>query len=205
VLGLAERTWARAPAWRSTIELFERDVAADPRHREGRLNLAVAYLLAGRVDDAKRHADALAAQRPAQEGWHSYALEPNLRALVCHVNAAAGRDADTLRAYPLEAPPAAAEIWRDPGFRACQAGALERLGRCALALPIYAQLWTRAGAGERADFALAAARCSLALGRAQEAGEWLARIPAEVARARGLTGEVTRLRGQLPRGGGPGS
>src|SRR5206468_6103310 len=37
VFGLAQRSWARAPDWRSTTELFERDVAADPHHREGRL------------------------------------------------------------------------------------------------------------------------------------------------------------------------
>jgi len=157
---LAQRSWARAPAWRSTTELFERDVAADPRHREGRLNLAVAYLLAGRVDEAKRAADALAAQQPAQEGWHSYLLEQNLRQLVCIANAAAGRDADTFRRYPLAAPPSSAEIWREPGFRACQAEALERLGRCALALPIYEELARGARGDDAAAFAQAAERCA---------------------------------------------
>jgi len=171
---LAERTWARTPAWRSTAELFGRDVAADPRHREGRLNLAVGHLLAGRAEAARREAAALAAQDPVREGWHSYLLEQSLHQLVCVANAAAGRDADTFARYPLAAPPGPAEIWREPGFRACQAEALERLGRCALALPIYAELARGASGDDAAAFAQGAQRCERALSRApQEPGRSL--------------------------------
>ena len=201
MLGLAQRSFARAPDWRSTLDLFERDVAADPRHREGRMNLVVAYLLAGRLEDAKRDVDVLAAQDPAREGWHSYLLEPNLRQLVCQVNAIVGRDRDTLALHPLELAPSPKEIGLEPGFRACQAGALERLGRCAQALPLYAELQRRSSAAEGDGFALGAARCALALGRAQEAWSWLARIPPERASASGLDAEIARLRDSLAQQG----
>ena len=200
VAGLAQRSWARTPAWRSTLELFEGDVEADPRHREGRVNLAVAYLLEGRPELAKAHADALAAQRPEAEGWHSYAIEQNLRRLVCVVNTAAGRDGDTLRAYPLDPPPTAGEILREPGFRACQAEAAERAGSLEPALALYAALAGGAGPDEGAAFALGAARCALALGRPGEARRWLAGIPDASARARGLDPAVVQLRAELERG-----
>src|SRR5262245_36969656 len=197
VLGLAQRSWVRTPAWRSTTDLFEGDVAADPRHREGRVNLAVAYLLAGRTDLAKLQTDALAAQRPEAEGWHSYAIEQNVRRLVCTVNAAAGRDADTLRTYPLVPPPTPADVWSEPGFRACQAGAAERSGRFAPALDLYAELARGSGADEGAPLALGAARCALALRRLEEARAWLAKVPADAARAQGLTPVLSRLRARL--------
>ncbi len=165
VLALAERTLARTPAWRSTLALFEGDVAGDPRHREGRTNLIVAHLSAGRTDEAKRELDVLASQRPAQEGWHSYLLEASLRELVCLVNARASADADTLRLYPPNAR-TASEVWLAPGFHACFAEALERLGRCDDALPIYTALSMGLGGSEGLPFAQGAARCATALGRA---------------------------------------
>ena len=53
------------------------------------------------------------------------------------------------------------------------------------------------GAAEGDGFALGAARCALALGRAQEARSWLARIPPERASAGGLDAEIARLRASL--------
>jgi hypothetical protein len=183
VLGLAQRTSARSPDWRSTLALFERDVAADPRHREGRMNLIVALVAAGRGAEAKQHMEVLAAQRPADEGWHSYLLEPNLHELICLVNAAAGDDADTLRRFPPRAL-APSELWLEAGFYACYAGALERSGRCADALPIYAALYRGSGGGaEGVRFAQGAARCAAAQGQDAEVARWRARIPADGAPA----------------------
>jgi hypothetical protein len=156
VLALGQRTFARQPDWRSTRALFERDVAADPRHREGRVHLIVAALVAGDAAEAKRQADVLASQRPEAEGWHSYALEPNVRELACAANAAAGADADTLRRYP-PASLTPSEIWLAAGFHACYAGALERLGRCEDALPIYKALYRGSG---NPEFARAMERCA---------------------------------------------
>lgn len=171
VLGLAERSLARTPAWRSTQALFEGDVARDPRHREGRMNLIVAHLDAGRIAEAKQQLDVLAAQHPEQEGWHSYLFDASLRELVCVVNARADADADTLRLYPPH-PLKASEVWLAPGFHACFAEALERLGRCEDALPIYAALYMGLGGAEGLRFAEGAARCVTALGRAGEAERW---------------------------------
>ena len=164
VLALAQRSFERAPDWRSTQALFARDVAADPRHREGRVNLIVAALVAGDAQAAKRHADVLASQQPEAEGWHSYLLEPNLRELVCVANAAAGSDADTLRRYP-PAPRTPSEIWLAAGFHACYAGALERLDRCRDALPIYHALHRASG---DARFAEGAERCAAKLGASED-------------------------------------
>jgi hypothetical protein len=181
VLLLAQRHFVRAPDWRSTKTLFERDVAADPRHREGRVNLIVAALKAGDAAEAKRHADVLASQHPDAEGWHSYLLEPNLRELVCVANAQAGDDADTLRRYP-PAPRTASEIWLAAGFHACYAGALERQERCEDALPIYAALYRGSGPAG-VEFARGAARCAARLGREDETRAWQARVAADTGAA----------------------
>lgn len=162
--GLAARSATRTPAWRSTESLFAQDVARDPRHREGRINLALAYLESGRIELARREAAVLAAQDPAREGWHSYAFEPSLRELVCVVNRAAGAEADTLRRYPI-LPRTPSEVWSAPGFHACLAQSLERLGRCEQALPIYTALSLGAGGAEGQAFAEGVSRCVTALGR----------------------------------------
>lgn len=163
VLALAQRSLARSPDWRSSESLFARDVADDPRHREGRVNWIVALIAAGRTAEAKQQVEILAAQHPAEEGWHSYLLEPNLRELVCLVNAAAGTDADTLRSYPPRAL-APSELWLEAGFYACYAEALERLGRCEDALPLYTALRRGSGPADGDRFAQGAARCAAALG-----------------------------------------
>ena len=177
---LSERTLRRQPDWRSTTTLFERDLAGDPRHREGRLNLIVAHVKAGDLPAAKRHVDVLVSQR-SPEGWTSYALDASLLETACLVNRAVGRDADTLSV--IEAEPAHGGVAQMPAFYDCYAGALERLGKHDRALPIYETLHRRAPAGESAGFALGAARCHGALGAREEALAWLARIdPAAVLR-----------------------
>jgi hypothetical protein len=199
VVGLAERSWRRQPAWHSTTSLFERDVAAEPRHREGRLNLVVAYAEQGRFDAAKPHVDVLLEQR-APTRWTSYALEANLLETACLVNAALGRDVDTRRAVAGDPPPAnASAVWRMPGFYACYAQALLRLGRPGEALPLFEALQRGAAGAAGAHFALGAARSQAALGRRGEALAWLARIPPSEAREAGLAGEVAQLRRSLER------
>jgi hypothetical protein len=153
VAGLCERTLARQPDWRTTRSLFERDVAREPRHREGRMNLVLAYVKQGRLADAKRQVDALLALR-RPEGWTSYALEANLLEAACLVNHAVGRDADTLRA--VDQTPPAGGVPQMPGFYACLARSLEQLGRCDRALPIYERLYQWSPA---AEYASGAQRC----------------------------------------------
>jgi hypothetical protein len=70
---LAERTWTRAPAWTSSLTLFERDVAAAPDYREGRQWLAASLLREGRTDEAIAHLEILLDPATAAPGRWSYA------------------------------------------------------------------------------------------------------------------------------------
>jgi hypothetical protein len=199
VAGLAERSWRRQPAWRSTRALFEQDVAADPRHREGRLNLIVGYAEEGRFDLAKPHVDVLLRQRRPRD-WTSYALDANLLETSCLVNAALDRDADTWRAVasdPLPSSPSA--VWLMPGFYACYAPALLRLGRPGQALPLFEALHRGTAGTARVGFALGAARSHAALGQREQARAWLARITPEEARQSGLAREIQQLHRALGR------
>jgi hypothetical protein len=161
VVGLSERTWRRQPDWRSTAALFATDVAAEPRYREGRLNLMAALVKAGDLPAAKRHVDVLVDQR-APQGWTSYALDSSLLEAACLVNQAVGRDPDTLRL--VETAPPAGGVGQMPGFYACYAGALEREGRCDQAGPLYERLAGLAPGAEGVRFASSAARCRAASG-----------------------------------------
>jgi Flp pilus assembly protein TadD len=116
------------------------------------------------------------------------------------VNAALGRDADTQRAVagdPL--PQSASAVWLMPGFYACYAPALLRLGRPAEALPLFEALQRGAPGNAGARFALGAAQSCAALGRAEEARAWLTRIPPALARSGELAREISQLRGALER------
>jgi hypothetical protein len=171
--GLAQRTWSRQPAWRSTVTLFETDVARDPRHREGRLNLVAAYAEAGAWEQAKRHADVLVQQRQPLD-WTSYALDASLLEAACRVNEAIGADRESIA---LVVPVVEPNVWGMPGFYACLAGALEREGQPARALTLYAQLHRGTPPAQAVPFALGAARCEARRGDAAAMRAWLEKIP----------------------------
>lgn len=193
VLGLAERTLARQPDWRSTETLFETDVARDPRHREGRVNLVVDYLQAGRAQDAKRQADALLAQRHPR-GWSSYALDRNILELYCRANEAAGAEDDTLALYDAEFAGTHLSVWNDLGFLRCAARSLERAGRVRDVIPIYTELARMGSPEHRAGVDVALARCHAKLGELREARAWLAGVTPELQRRAGLGRDVARVR-----------
>jgi tetratricopeptide (TPR) repeat protein len=178
VVGLSERTLRRQPDWRSTAALFASDVARDPRHREGRLNLIAAHVKSGDLAAAKREVDVLVTQR-FPDGWTSYALDASLLEAACLVNAAAGADADTLAL--VAADPPAGGIASMPGFHACFAFALERQGEHRRALAIHEKLHRLAPPRDGAGHALGAARCHAALGEPEQALAWLARIDPDAA------------------------
>ena len=90
-------------------------------------------------------------------GWSSYALDSSLLEAACLVNRAVDRDVDTLRLVEREPP--SGGPGRLPGFFACYAGALEREGRCDLALPLYERLERLASPTEAGRFTRGAARC----------------------------------------------
>jgi hypothetical protein len=84
-----------------------------------------------------------------------------------------------------------------PGFYACYAQALLRLGRPGEALPLFEALQRGASGAAGAHFALGAARSHAALGHEREALAWLARIAPTQAREAALSGEIARLRDSL--------
>ena len=190
VVGLAQRTWVRTPDWRSSIALFEADVADDPRHREGRLVLIFALLRAGRGAEAKAHADVLVGQRGQTDRWWSYLIAGRDLEIHCVASETVGRDDDILRLWEAEAENRALSAWTSPGYHECVAGALERQGRVEEALAIWRQLHAVAGRGAQAPFAVAIARCEARLGRIDAAREWLDGVP----RNAGLDAEVKRVR-----------
>ena len=160
LLALAQRSFVRAPDWRSTQTLFEHDVAADPRHREGRVNLIVAALVAGDAQEAKRHADVLP---PGPRGGGLAQLPAGAEPARAGVRGKRRRRRRRRHAAPL--PARAALALGDLARRRLPrllCGRAERQGRCADALPIYKALYRGSG---KPEFAEGAARCEAEAGR----------------------------------------
>jgi hypothetical protein len=195
--GLAQRSWARAPDWRSTLALFTSDVGRDPRHREGRVNLIVAHMLADRPEPAKAEVDVLVTQREP-EGWTSYLMHGRALDLYCQVNERARRSPDTLRLYDAEFAGTRPATSRYPGFYTCLAPVLERAGRTGEALLVYRYLRVGAGPAERARFDVDIARCHARLDEPEKARETLAQVPLELRRG-ALAPEMARVRRILRR------
>jgi hypothetical protein len=199
LLVLAERTWVRAPAWRSTTALFETDVERDPLHREGRFNLALARMAEGRAASAKPHLDWLIFGEPEFEGFSSYFREEAAYEVYCHVNRELRRDVDTVRLFESRLGGDPRQARRMPGFAFCAAHALETEGRCRDALQILDELdRLRPGASDPA-IAVAVARCHVRLGELGQAREWLAKVPRETVRDARLEQEIVRVRRMLRR------
>lgn len=199
VAGLAERSVARAPDWRSTRALFERDVARDAHHREGRFNLAIELANEGRIAEAKHHVDVLVEQR-GERAWSSFLLDEALLEVACQVYARSGDDAVTLRLLDEVREPTL-QSWLMPGFHQCAAGALERASRPNEAMAIYAQLYRFTPTHQRAPLALDLARSALAAGRPDEARRWLAEVPRRGPLARAAAPLRVRLRRARDSGG----
>jgi hypothetical protein len=197
VLGLAQRTWQRTPDWRSTRALFSRDVAADPYHREGRLNLALESLADGNAAEALPQIDALLALRSERERNASFLRDEALFELACLVYRELGRDADALALADRElADPAA--IYSNPGFFECLAPILERNAHFERALRAHSALFAISQGDPR--FALGAARSALRAGRPEAARAWLARIPAEAQASPAAARQIEAIRAELEAG-----
>lgn len=189
VLGLAQRSWARTPDWRSTLTLFEHDVARDPRHREGRSSLVLLLLRQGRTEEAVAHADTLLGQRAEAGRWSSYLMGDRDLELHCLAHEVVGRDADVLRLWDAGVAGPVLEAWKAPGYHECVARALERGGRSEEALAIWLQVRAAADPASQPPFDLAIARCHAQLGRPGLARQWLARVP----RGGGFDPEIRRV------------
>lgn len=193
LLVMGQRTWARAPDWRSTVSLFERDVAREPDYREGRYWLGAALLSQGRAAEAVEHLEILLTQIDGIPGRASY-LRGDPRLLYCYALLRASDPARAERfvrglerAHPRHA--------AAPSMQACLGSALEASRRDSAAIEVYARL----AEAERPDpqIFVALARCSARLGRDQDARTWLDRIPMSHRRDPNLYYAIQQVRRSL--------
>jgi tetratricopeptide (TPR) repeat protein len=203
VLGLAERSHARIPDWRSDLALFGSDTARDPLYREGKYELAVALYEAGRSAEARAELEALLALGPAFAGHASYLRTSDVWEVYCIVNRSLGADADVVRFFDERFGGRTERADSLPGLFFCTAGALERVGRVAKALDIYTRLLQLGGERERVVFGVAIARCHAELGQYAEARRWLARSASPRLRDPAVAAEIRDVRRRIRRGTGP--
>ena len=171
-LGLAQRSWARTPDWRSTRSLFEVDVARDSSFREGRLHLANALFEAQRYAEADQQLrELLRAEVEPRATW-SYVNDVGVYQLSCANDLALHREVEVVRdAEELaRSHPGLANV---PALRACLAQAEEGLGRPEQALAIYEGIAAGLPSDPPPALSLAMARVSARLGRRDEARRWL--------------------------------
>jgi hypothetical protein len=177
LVGLAERTRARLPAWSSTQALFEIDLARAPNFREAYFILGMKDAEAGRFAEASERIAPLLSNDPRFQGSAGYLNWLSLAELACL--SSLGRQ-DFAGVLALEARwqrefPALA---RAPSFRVCAAQAREGLGRTAEALASYLSVANELGAAAPTGLYIVIARDLASLGRSEEARPWLARARA---------------------------
>jgi tetratricopeptide (TPR) repeat protein len=173
-LGLAQRTWLRTPAWRSTDALFRADVARDPAYREGRFHLARALAAAQRNGEAAAELATLRQQDPARSGRWGYVNDIGVRELACATDVALGRRAEVIASF-RELERSAPGIAQDPGLRSCVASALEGVGQTQQAATLYRRVVDSLSSEPPAALSLALARTEAKLGHRDEAKQWLDR------------------------------
>ncbi len=202
LLFLAQRSWQRTPDWRSTRALFTRDLAADPYHREGRMNLALEALADGRPAEALPQVERLLAQRAERDRIASFLRDEALFELACLVYREVGQDAAALALYEHELA-ADAALFSNPGFFECLAPILERSGRSERAARVHAGLFQISRGDPR--FALGAARNHAAAGQLDAARAWLARIPPKAVATPQAAQQIARIRQQIEAAAPPGA
>lgn len=186
----ASRSAARLPDWRSTRALFERDVAGDRYHREGRFNLALAYAQEGRFAEAKRHLDVLIALRAERDTHPSYLPEALALETWCVVNEALAAQSETASFYEAEQRRSPTGLFPMPGVVECAARSYETLGRSQAALAAYQRAFQASG---QPSALLGAIRSALRLGDRARAAQLLQALPAAARRDPALRSELAPL------------
>jgi tetratricopeptide (TPR) repeat protein len=179
--GLAQRSWSRAPDWRSNRILFERDVARDPLYREGRFELAMLLYREGDYREAKDVLEPVLEPSEEMRAHASFLRSADALELDCHLSLQLRTPGQALeRLRQLERTGSAAA--RSRGVQLCAGHALERSGRHAEALERYRALLESLSGPPPAELRIALARTLAAQGRLREAQEWLDSVdPAAVA------------------------
>jgi hypothetical protein len=177
LLGLAERTRARLPAWSSTQTLFEIDLARAPNFREAYFILGLKDAEAGRFAEASQRIAPLLSNDPRFQGSTGYLNWLSLAELAC-LSSLGSQDFAGVLALEARWQREFPALTRAPSFRVCAAQAREGLGRTAEALASYLSVANELGAAAPTGLYIVIARNLAALGRGQEAAPWLARARA---------------------------
>lgn len=200
VLGLAQRSWARIPDWRSDMVLFERDVGRDPLFREGYYSLAVTLVEEGRLEEARKRLEELRQIGPRFAGHWSFLRRLDAAVLLCRVNLGLGSGRETLELFRDQFRADSDDLARAPALFLCGAKTLEREGRVEEALGILLRLQGLTPDEPDPAVILAIARCYARLGRYGEARTWLDRLPSGASRDRALRFDVAEVRDMIRRG-----
>lgn len=178
--GLAARTHARIPDWRSDLVLFSRDVERDPLFREGRYVLAASLFEAGDHAEARQQLHELEAVNQ-RFGMHaSYLRQDNAVILLCRVNLALGLASETIELLGAQIRSDSGALSAAPAFFLCGAHSLEEVGRPADALEIYQAMDALPRIGQDPRVALGLARVHARLGDFRAARRFLLRTPREL-------------------------
>lgn len=189
---LAERTWARAPDWRSSLVLFGTDTQRDPYFREGRYHLAKALYEAQRYGAADAQLAWLMSQGADRSAQWSYLNEIGVYQLACRTRVSWGKPQ---RALELMDSLAARQpgVARVPNLQTCRAQALQALGEHGRAAELLLAVAGELPEEPSAGLSLLVATSLAHLGRADEARSWLARAEAAAGPDPRMRFEIRRV------------
>ena len=122
LVGLAERTRARLPAWSSTQTLFETDLAREPAFREAYFMLGVKAAEAGRFAEAGERIAPLLSNDPRFQGTAGYLNWLSLAELAC-LTSLGRQDFEGVLALETRWQREFPALTRAPSFRICAAQA----------------------------------------------------------------------------------
>jgi thioredoxin-like negative regulator of GroEL len=196
-LGLASRTWQRAPDWRSDIALFSRDTESDPRFREGYYVLATALTQAGRHDEAAEALLRLDEVGQDFEGYSSFLRSQDAFLLLCRVHLEREDQEAAIGLFDGQLSADSPELAKAPQIFLCGALALEQAGRPREAMPILRAIHDLWPSGAPPELIVTIARCSAAAGLNHEARSWLTRLPAGSESNPSVAIEVERVQAIL--------
>lgn len=129
VLGLAERTSARIPDWRSDFALFESAVSADPLYREGYYVLAVRLSEQRRFQEARARLDELRVANGKFTGHYSFLRTVDVATLLCRINLEIDDPEDSLLVLRAELRPDSPTLLASPELMRCTIASLQKAGR----------------------------------------------------------------------------
>jgi len=186
IAGLTQLTQERLPDWQSTKTLFEHDVAADPRFREGRFHIARYLYSGGRYREADKQLQVLLGQVEGKAAILSNVNLAGLYQLSCDNNFALGKyhQAVTIARRIASTHP---ELGYYAGIRDCLGQSLEALKQPLEAQEVYLAIIAGMSGNPPPGLSLEIARTYAVLHDPASARDWLRR-----ANKQGLNSDYLR-------------